>query len=100
MNIQYLLYLNQESDELYLEDISECKFSGSAETQNMCIYFIIFFILSHVGSSFFYVTSGLHQTYNYLNWLLQNCFSTFMVIISTSLNIQVTDFGKYKVQIL
>lgn len=49
---------------------------------------------------FFYVTSGLHQTCNYLNRLLQNCCSTFMVIISTSLNSQVMDYGKYKVQIL
>lgn len=75
------------------------NFSARAETQKTCMY-SMFSVSSMLGHPFFNVTSGLRQTCNYFNWLLQNCCSTSTVIISTSLNTQVVDFGKYKVQIL
>lgn len=54
-----------------------------------------------LGHLFFFsqYISGL-CTYNYFKRLLQKCCSTFVLIICTSMNTQVMDFGKYEVQIL
>lgn len=85
---------------MYLESKSECKIFNKDGDQN--VYLFHFFLSLPCWAIFFFFSqyiSGL-CTYNYFKRLLQKCCSTFVLIICTSMNTQVMDFGKYEVQIL